>query len=213
MRTISRKNRRYGFVSVLNILGYDLIFADKNETLMSIQAKDEPQLAFKTAGQSMSRNQIILKFSFVETVMTYKYYNFLDLIEALGGLSSAVGVVMTELTLLFIWLYIMDMIRVIYGRYKYDWIKTRNQMLKERIGTWKKVIEILIQKQKDDEATARTGLDNDLKMAPKEPALKSKKSIRLSVKNSSLVEDLKIINELEKQEWEIHDQDVMEQLE
>lgn len=42
MRTISRKNRRYGFVSILNILGYDLAFADKNETLMSIQAKDEP---------------------------------------------------------------------------------------------------------------------------------------------------------------------------
>ena len=42
MRTISRKNRRYGFVPILNILGYDLAFADKNETLMSIQAKDEP---------------------------------------------------------------------------------------------------------------------------------------------------------------------------
>lgn len=36
MRTLSKKNRRYGYVPILNILGYDLIFADKNETLMSI---------------------------------------------------------------------------------------------------------------------------------------------------------------------------------
>jgi hypothetical protein len=148
----------------------------------------------------MSRNQIILKFSFVETVMTYKYYNFLDLIEALGGLSNAVGVVMAELTLLFIWLYIMDMIRVIYGRYKHDWIKTRNQQLKERIPAWAKVVKLLIQKQSKDDGSAGTGLDHDLQLAPQEgahgPASKSKKAIRFCVKNENLEGDLQTIQEL-----------------
>ena len=44
LKTVSRKNQRYGYVSELNILGYDLLFADKNETLMNIQPKDEPIL-------------------------------------------------------------------------------------------------------------------------------------------------------------------------
>lgn len=176
-------------------------------------------MAYRTVGKSLSKNKIVLKFSFVETVTTYKYYNFLDLFEALGGLSNAIGVIMAELTLLFIWLYIMDMIRVIYGRYKYDWIKTRNQMLKERMDGWKKVLQILIEKHKNDEVAARmesvrTALDNDLKekTVRKNSALKSKKSFRLNVTKSNLEDDLKIINELEKGQWEIHDQDVMEQL-
>lgn len=83
---------------------------------------------------------MILKFSFVETVYTYKYYQFMDIVESLGGLSSAIGAVMAELSLLFIWLYFLDMIRVIYGRYKNDWIITRNQQLKGRLENWKKVI-------------------------------------------------------------------------
>jgi hypothetical protein len=39
-------------VSKLNILGYNLWFGDKNETLMSIEAKDAPTMTFKGPEES-----------------------------------------------------------------------------------------------------------------------------------------------------------------
>ena len=60
----------------------------------------------------------------------------MDIAESLGGLGNAVSVVMAELSLLFVMLYFLDMIRVIYGKYKNDWISTRNQYLKAKISNW-----------------------------------------------------------------------------
>lgn len=71
MKTESRKNRRYGYESVINLLGYDLLFRDKNDTKMSIEPRDEPVFPYKSKNKNKSVNQMILKFSFVETVWTY----------------------------------------------------------------------------------------------------------------------------------------------
>ena len=73
---------------------------------------------------------------------------------------------MAELSLLFIWLYYLDMIRVIYGRYKQDWITTRNQQLKPRLGDWKKVIKVLLSKQGVTD-TSGSPQDSDLKLTTK----------------------------------------------
>lgn len=62
LKTVSRKNRKFGYVPTLNILGYDLIFADLNETLMSIQSKDEPISPYKSSSEIETKNQMILKF-------------------------------------------------------------------------------------------------------------------------------------------------------
>lgn len=71
LKTESRKNRRYGYESVINLLGYDLLFRDKNDTKMSIEPRDEPVFPYKSKNKNKSVNQMILKFSFVETVWTY----------------------------------------------------------------------------------------------------------------------------------------------
>ena len=58
---------------------------------------------------------MIIKFSFIETIYTYKYYNFFDFFEAMGGLGNSIGFVMGEIGVIFIWLFFLDMIRVIYS--------------------------------------------------------------------------------------------------
>jgi len=51
----------------------------------------------------------------------------MDIVESLGGIGYALSVVLAELSLIFVMLYFLDMIKVIYGKYKNDWISTRNQ--------------------------------------------------------------------------------------
>jgi hypothetical protein len=86
---------------------------------------------------------VLLDFSFTEEIWIYKYYQFVDIVEALGGIGNAIGVFMAELTMLFIWLFILDMIRIIYGRYKHDWTVVRNAQLKENVPAYKRVITCL----------------------------------------------------------------------
>lgn len=83
---------------------------------------------------------MLIEFSFTEEIWLYKYYQFIDIVEALGGIGNAIGVFMAELTMLFIWLFFLDMIRIIYGRYKNDWTIVRNEQLRENISSYKRVI-------------------------------------------------------------------------
>lgn len=132
---------------------------------------------------------------------------------------------MAELSLLFIWLYYLDMIRVIYGRYKNDWITTRNQQLKPRLGDWKKVIKILLSKQGvTDTSGSSSPQDTDLKKKSwwggkgktKDTEDSTCKQTIANLSVETLQEDLKMINELEKEgedAWEMNDPDAMDQLE
>lgn len=81
---------------------------------------------YRVPTENATVNTVLLDFSFTEEIWIYKYYQFIDIVEALGGIGNAIGVFMAELTMLFIWLFFLDMIRIIYGRYKHDWTIVRN---------------------------------------------------------------------------------------
>lgn len=126
MKAFSKTSIRIGQVPILSILGYALVFEDNNGTEIAINPMENKPAPYRVPTENATVNTVLLDFSFTEEIWIYKYYQFIDIVEALGGIGNAIGVFMAELTMLFIWLFFLDMIRIIYGRYKHDWTIVRN---------------------------------------------------------------------------------------
>lgn len=97
------------------------MFKDNNGTEIAMKPLEDRIHPQRVPTEVATTNTVLIEFSFTEEIWLYKYYQFIDIVEALGGIGNAIGVFMAELTMLFIWLFFLDMIRIIYGRYKNDW--------------------------------------------------------------------------------------------
>lgn len=149
LKAFSKTNIRIGEIPTLNILGYALMFRDNNYTNIAIKPIEDKPAAYRIPTEVATINTVVLDFSFTEEIWIYKYYQFIDIVEALGGIGNAVGLFMAELTMLFIWLFFLDMIRVIYSRYKHDWTLVRNAQLSENVSRYKRVIAGLLEKKNE----------------------------------------------------------------
>jgi len=122
------------------------MFKDLNGTEIAMKPLETKLDPYRIKTELSTINTVLLDLSFTEEIWLYRYYSFSDLVKALGGIGNAIGVFMAELSLLFILLFILDMIRIIYGRYKNDWTEIRNVQLKENMSSYKRVIACLQKK-------------------------------------------------------------------
>ena len=53
----------------------------------------------------------------------------MDILESVGGIAVALYAIISQFAVVFLVLYLVDMIRVIYSRYKFNFIRYRNQEL------------------------------------------------------------------------------------
>ena len=143
------------------ILTYPLWFEDNNGTYITMKPLEDPLSPYRIKTENSTTITVLLDFDFTQKVYLYTYYKLDDIIEALGQIGAAVAVVMYELTLFFICMFFLDMVRIIYGRYKNDWTEVRNVQLKENLSSYKKVIRCL-QKRNTSQDNEGGGFADDI---------------------------------------------------
>ena len=75
------------------------------------------------------KNVIDLDLVLIEDNFVILNFTFLDMLESIGGIGVAIYAIISQLSVVFLVVYLIDMIRVIFSRYKFNYIRFRNQEL------------------------------------------------------------------------------------
>lgn len=103
---------------------------------------------------------------------------------------------MGELALLFSCLFILDMIRIIYGRYKNDWTEVRNVQLMENMPSYKRVIECL--QKRNTQGNEGGYLDGGLKQIGLDVNDVNLDEVNIDITQDQLSKDLEALQKIEE---------------
>lgn len=136
-------NINIGSKCTMVVLHYKVMFEDNNFTSIKVEPHKKAEFPSRQPTQNETVLRVDLDFEFKLDTVVYTYIGYMDIAEKMGGISGMINGVIAEISIIFLILYTVDMIRIIFSRYKLNYVKLRNAQLLKNKQRYIEVIEMI----------------------------------------------------------------------
>ena len=106
-------------------------------------------------------NKVQLFFKFSETQMKYEYFNFMDILTQLGGIAATINLTIGNLSVLFVIIYMTDLVNMIYKSYHAKYTKYKAEYKLQHLEKIGQVIQLIKNMKGNKDDVSKTIITKD----------------------------------------------------